>query len=64
MAPLSSILFICALEKNLSKFKLEGERYQNKWKVLNNLRFVNHIVLIAKSLEELNEILQELSNII
>ena len=59
--PLSPVLFICALEEIFRKLKWEGRGIKINGEYLNNLRFADDIILIAKNEGELNEMLQELN---
>lgn len=58
--PLSSILFNCALEEIFRKLNWEGKGINVNGVWLSNLRFADDIVLIAKSNNELTEMISEL----
>jgi len=60
--PLSSVLFNCALEEVFRNLKWEGKGVNVNGTWLSNLRFADDIVLIAKSKEELAEMIRELKD--
>ena len=59
--PLSALLFNCVLESVFREMNWVGIGIHINGKYLNNLRYADDIILIAKSKQELNEMIQTLN---
>ncbi len=59
--PLSSFIFICTLEEVFRGLEWDGKGLKINGKYLNNLRFADDIVLIAKNENELQTMMTELN---
>ncbi len=60
--PLSPILFYCALEEIFRGLNWEKNGININGEYLNNLRFAEDVVLIAKDKEELHTMIEELDS--